>query len=362
MLHLGWKAGTEQYPPGELLDYAVAAEEAGFDSIDASDHFHPWSERGQACFVWSWLGAAAARTSRLVLGTGVTCPILRYHPAVIAQAAATLAALAPKRFYLGVGTGEALNEYAATGAWPDYRTRQTQMIEAIELIRALWSGEEVTHSGLYYQTRRAKLYTQPPHPIPIYISSLVPGSARVAGRYGDGLITVSGEEPKLYQEMLRNFEAGAREAGKDPSMMPRMIELGVAYTDDEEQAIACRKTYWAGSAIPAMYTERIYTPAMSESNGKAVGADTIRQSVCLSADADEQVENARRYIDLGFDHLIFHCGGPDQKAFIESFARDVLPRLRSAAARMRSSRPERPSPGARARQGAKHSIAHRHTD
>ena len=374
MLQLGWKAGTEQYPPGELLDYVIAAEEAGFDSVDASDHFHPWSEQGQACFVWSWLGAAAAKTSRLVLGTGVTCPILRYHPAVIAQAAATVAALAPERFYLGVGTGEALNEYSATGAWPSYRVRQAQMIEAIELIRALWSGEKVTHRGEYYQTRGAKLYTRPPRPIPIYISSLVPDSARIAGRHGDGLITVSGEEAEVYREMLRNFDDGAREAGKNPATMSRMIEIGVAYTDDEEQAIACRKAYWAGSAIPAMYTERIYTPAMSEANGKAVGAETIKQSVYISADPDEHVKMAQRYIELGFDHLIFHSGGPDQRAFIESYGRDVLPRLRSktrnvrpaerrsgsGAERKRAPRPQQPAAGARARPRARHATGRKH--
>lgn len=335
MLQLGWKAGTEQYSPDELLDYAVAAEEAGFESLDASDHFHPWSEQGQACFVWSWLGAVAARTSRLTLGTGLTCPILRYHPAIIAQAAATMAVLAPERFYLGVGTGEALNEYSAVGAWPDYRTRQAQMIEAIELMRALWSGEEVTHDGPYYRTRRAKLYTRPKRPIPIFISSLVAGSAHVAGQYGDGLLTVGGEEPELYREMLRNFEEGARESGKDPATLPRMIELGVAYTDDEEEAITCRKTYWAGSAVPAMYTERLYTPAMSEANGKVVGTETIKQSVCISADPAEHVRMAQRYIELGFNRLIFHCGGPDQRAFIEAYGREVLPQLRAAATRMR---------------------------
>src|SRR5919206_1480568 len=132
-LHLGWKAGTEQYDPAELLEYAIAAEESGFDSIEASDHFHPWSEKGQACFVWTWLGAVAAQTKRILLGTGVTCPTLRYHPAVIAQAAATLACMAPGRVFLGVGTGEALNEYSATGEWPEYNVRRAQMAEAVEL-------------------------------------------------------------------------------------------------------------------------------------------------------------------------------------------------------------------------------------
>jgi len=331
MLQLGWKAGTEQYPPAELLEYAILAEEAGFDSIGVSDHFHPWSEKGEACFAWTWLGAVAAKTSKIALGTSVTCPILRYHPAVIAQAIATVSCLAPNRLcFLGVGTGEALNEYSATAQWPAYKYRQAQTAEAIELIRALWTGDKVSHRGTHYQTRQAKLYTRPRDPIPLYISTMVPNSARFAGIYGDGLITVGGEERETYREIFANFEAGAQEAGKDPSRMPRMIELGVAYTDDEAKAIEYRKNYWAGTFVPALFTERIYTPKMSEENGKAVGADVIKEAVCISADPEDHLELAQRYIDMGFDHLIFHSAGPDQRAFLEGYGRDVLPRLREA--------------------------------
>jgi len=330
MLKLGWKAGTEQYSPEELLDYAVAAEEAGFDSIDASDHFHPWAEKGQASFVWTWFGAAAAKTNKITLGTGVTCPTLRYHPAVIAQAASTVARFAPGRFFLGVGTGEALNEYSSTRQWPAYKVRQNQLAEAIELIRALWSGEKITHEGTFYQTRQAKLYTRSTEPISIYIATMTPNSAVFAGKYGDGLITVGGQEPQIYEKIIQNFETGARDAGKDPSGMPRMVELAVAYTNDEEKAIEYRQAYWAGTYIPALFTERIYTPAMSEANGKVVGADTVRASGCISADPEVHIKFAQKYIDLGFDHLIFHSAGPDQRTFLEGYGRDVLPRLRQA--------------------------------
>jgi coenzyme F420-dependent glucose-6-phosphate dehydrogenase len=346
MLQLGWKAGTEQYSPVELLEYAVLAEQAGFDSISASDHFHPWSEIGQACFVWTWLGAVAAKTRRIALGTGVTCPILRYHPAVVAQAAATLACLAPGRSFLGIGTGEALNEYSAAAQWPAYKIRQAQTAEAIELIRALWSGEKITHKGVYYQTRQAKLYTLPKQPIPLYVSTMVPNSARFAGKYGDGLVTVGGEEPETYREIFANFEAGVREAGKDLKRTPRMIEISVAYTDDEDGAIECRKKYWAGTFVPALFTERIYTPKMSEENGKVIGADVIKEAVCISTDPKDHIDLARRYIDMGFDHLIFHSAGPDQRAFLEGYGRDVLPRLRestrSKSAAAAESKPARP--------------------
>ncbi len=200
MVKLGWKAAPEQYPPRDLVEYSVIAERAGFDSIDASDRFHPRSEGGQASFTWAWLGAAAVKTRKIEPGTGLTCPILRYHPAIVAQAAATIGSLAPGRAYLSVGTREALNEYAVMSQWPGYDERQLMMQAAIELI-------------------------------PIYISALVPSSAEFAGRHGDGLITVGGKKPEDHKKIPENFNAGAREAGKDPSKMPKLVELWAEYTD-----------------------------------------------------------------------------------------------------------------------------------
>ncbi|QBD78918.1 TIGR03557 family F420-dependent LLM class oxidoreductase [Ktedonosporobacter rubrisoli] len=336
MVYLAWKAGPEQYPPKELLEYAIAAEQAGFDAIDVSDHFQPWSEAGQACFTWTWLGAAAASTNRIQLGPGVTCPILRYHPSIIAQAAATVSALAPGRFFLALGTGEALNEYAATGFWPGYEERQERLREAIELIRALWSGEQVTYEGKYYQTRKAKLYTPPSSPIPIYISTLSPQSAAFAGKYGDGLISVGGKQPPIYKQIMQNFEQGAREAGKDPTKMHRMIELNVAYTEDIEAAIKEQLKYWAGTYIPALFDQKIYSPAMSQENGEVIGPDTVKKTGCFSSDPQAHVKFARQHLDLGFDYLFFHAAGPDQLAFLKGYARDVLPRLRQPEVEMKS--------------------------
>ena len=329
MLQLAWKAGPEQYPPVELLEYAIDADKAGFDLLDVSDHFNPWSEAGQACFSWTWLGAAAAKTSRIQLGTGVTCPILRYHPTIIAQAAATLSHFAPRRTYLAVGTGEALNEYAAVGEWPGYEERQRRLLEAIEIIRALWRGEQISYDGQYYQTQKAKLYTPPASPIPLYISALVPGSASFAGRFGDGLVTVGGKQPALYKEMLKNFEESARQAGKDPTKMPRLIELNVAYTENIDAAIKEQLKYWAGTYVPALFDQKIYTPAMSQENGEVIGPDTVKKTGCFSARLDDHIKFAQQYIDLGFTCLIFHTAGPDQRGFIEAYGREVLPKLRS---------------------------------
>jgi coenzyme F420-dependent glucose-6-phosphate dehydrogenase len=329
MVQFGWKAGTEQFPPTELLDLAVAAEQSGFEFIDVSDHFHPWSEAGQASFTWTWLGAVAARTNRIHMGPGITCPILRYHPSIIAQAAATVSAMAPDRFYLCVGTGEALNEYAATGMWPGYEERQERLLEAIQLIRVLWSGVEVTFDGAYYLTRKAKLYTPPASRIPLYISALAPGSATFAGQYGDGLITVGGKQPEVYQEILENFEKGATLSGKNASEMPKLIELNVEYTDNVEAAIQNQKKYWAGTYIPALFNQKIYTPAMSEENGQAVGTDTIKKACCISSHPGDHIRFAQKYIDMGFDHLIFHSADPDQRRFLDAYGKDVLPKVRS---------------------------------
>lgn len=329
MLRLGWKAGPEQYAPVELMEYAVAADKAGFDLIDVSDHFSPWSEEGQAAFTWTWLGAVATQTTRSILSPGVTCPILRYHPAIIAQAAATVTHFAPNRFWQGLGTGEALNEFAVTAQWPSYEERRERLLEAIDLIRKLWSGEEVTYEGKYYQTRKAKLYTPPKSPIPIVYSALAPHGAAFAGQYGDALWTVGGKQPDIYKEIIKNFEEGAKKAGKDPSRMPRLIELNVAYTDDMDAAIQEQLKYWAGTYVPALFDEKIYTPKMSAENGEVIGADVVKKTGCFSPNINDHVQFAQQYIDLGFDCLIFHTGGPDQRAFIESYAKDILPKLRS---------------------------------
>lgn len=328
MAKFGWKAGAEQYAPQALLDYAIAAEAAGFDALDVSDHFHPWAEQGEAVFAWTWLGAVAARTSRIAIGPGVTCPILRYHPSIIAQAAATLACLAPGRVFLGVGTGEALNEYSAVGQWPGYDMRQAQMGEAIDLMRKLWQGDAVTHRGEYYRTEDAKIYSLPKKPIPVWISSLVPESAYFAGLHGDGLFTVGGEEPDTYKEMFKNFAAGAKKAGRNAARLPKVIELSADFTADKEKAIDCRKQFWAGAMVPAMFTQRLHTPKLSEDNGKVVGAEAIEKSTCISDDPKDHVDNARKYMDMGFDVLFFHSAGPDQGAFIEAYGEEVLPRLR----------------------------------
>jgi coenzyme F420-dependent glucose-6-phosphate dehydrogenase len=330
MLKIGWKAGIEQHQPDTLLTLAVTAEQAGFQSIDVSDHFHPWSEDGSCGFTWTWLGAAASQTKTIELGTGLTCPILRYHPAIIAQAAATVAYMAPERFYLGVGTGEALNEYSATGFWPGYSERQAMLRESIDLMRQLWTGQETSFSGEYYETKKATLYTLPKKHIPIYISTMVPNSAFFAGEFGDGMITVGGQKPEIYKEMLKNFGQGAKKAGRDPKQMPKLIEINAAYTDNADEAVEVMKKYWAGTFIIALFDQKIYTPKMSAQNGEVVGADVIKQKTMISKNPKDQLANIQQYIDLGFTHIYVHFAAQDEGAMIREFGKDVLPKIKGS--------------------------------
>ena len=233
----GYKASAEQFGPSALLDYSAQAEAIGLEIVAISDHFQPWRHHGgHSPAALPWLGAAAQRTRTATLGTSVLTPTLRYEPAVIAQAFATLGCLAPGRVFLGVGTGEAMNETPVTGgAFPGRKERRMRMAEAIKLIRALWSDERVDFEGEYYRTRRATVYDRPDEPVPIYVAASGPLAAKLAGRAGDGFICTSGKDPALYTELLENVRAGAEQAGRDPAGIAHMIEIKVSYDRDRER-------------------------------------------------------------------------------------------------------------------------------
>ena len=223
---VGYAAMFEQFHPTELLGWCRQAEESGFTSVMASDHFHPWTpDQGQSAFVWSWLGALGATTS-LRFGTGVTPPGFRYHPAIIAQAAATLEAMYPGRFWLGLGAGEALNEHVVGEYWPEAPTRLRILMESIEVINRLFSGKVVKYAGEHIKLESAKLYTMPETPPPVYVATAGPVQSKRTGRYCDGIITVGAPDEKI-KMLMEKFEEGARQEDKDPSEMPRMIQLHV---------------------------------------------------------------------------------------------------------------------------------------
>jgi len=328
-LKLGYKASAEQFGPRQLLNFAIEAEECGFDSVWVSDHFQPWRHTdGHAPFAFAWLGAAGERTERVLLGTSVLTPTFRYQPAIVAQAFGTLGVLNPGRMILGVGSGESLNEIAVTGAdWPSAKERLARLREAVELIKRLFREEFVTFEGTYYHTRNATIYDRPDQPIPIYISAGGPVAAKFAGRAGDGFICTSGKGEQLYRDqLLPAVEEGAKAAGRDPATIERTIEVKVSFDTDRKRAMDDTRI-WACLALSAEDKVDIDDPREMEQKAATV-ADQAYRRWLVSSDPDEHVEQIRLYIELGFTHLIFHAPGEDQSRFLRLYSQEILPRIR----------------------------------
>jgi coenzyme F420-dependent glucose-6-phosphate dehydrogenase len=330
MLKLGYKASAEQFPPKVLLEYAVLAEELGFDSVFVSDHFQPWRHTGgHAPFSLSWLGALGARTDHIVMGTSVLTPTFRYHPAVVAHAFGTLGDLYPNRVVLGMGTGESLNETPATGLqWPEQKERTARFREALRLIRQLWEEERVSFEGDYYQTRKATIYNRPEEPVPIYVAAAGPVIARLAGEQADGFICTSGKPPELYsQTLLPAVDAGLAKAGRPREAIDRMIEMKVSFDTDAQRALEDTR-HWGALALSSEEKMNVEDPLHMERLADALPVERTASRWIVSSDPEEQVERIRPYIDLGFNHLVFHAPGPDQERFLRLYAEQVLPLLR----------------------------------
>jgi coenzyme F420-dependent glucose-6-phosphate dehydrogenase len=324
---LGYKASAEQFGPVELLEFARHAERTGLEIVAISDHFQPWRHHGgHGPAALPWLGAAAASTERAVLGTSVLTPTLRYHPSVIAQAFATLGVLAPGRVFLGVGTGESMNETPVTGdAFPGRKERRMRLAEAIKLIRLLWTEERVEFDGEYYRASKATIYDRPSEPVPIYVAASGPLAAKLAGRAGDGFICTSGKDPGLYDTLLGKVAEGAEAAGRDPEGIRRMIEVKVSYDRDLDFAReACG--WWAALALTPEEKEGVEDPIEMERLADAA-IDRAPSRFIVSDDPEEMAAGIRRYADLGFDELVLHAPGEDQVRFLDQFAEDVLPLL-----------------------------------
>jgi coenzyme F420-dependent glucose-6-phosphate dehydrogenase len=325
---LGYKASAEQFGPVELLEYARHAERVGLEIVAISDHFQPWRHHGgHGPAALTWLGAAAVATERATLGTSVLTPTLRYHPSVVAQAFGTLGRLAPGRVFLGVGTGEAMNETPATGEeFPGRKERRLRLAEAIDLIRRLWTEERVDFEGEYYRTSKATIYDRPEQPVPIYVAASGPLAAKLAGRKGDGFICTSGKDPELYEGLLAKVAEGAGAAGRDPREIRRMIEVKVSYNRDRQKAFdEC--AWWAALALPAEQKEGVEDPIEMERLADANAELAPTRFIC-SDDPEETATEIHRYADLGFEELVLHAPGQDQARFLDQFAEDVLPLLR----------------------------------
>jgi coenzyme F420-dependent glucose-6-phosphate dehydrogenase len=315
MVQLGYAISSEEIPPNTAVRNAQRAEAAGFRFAMVSDHFHPWiSKQGHSPFVWTVLGGIATMTTTLHVGTGVTCPILRIHPAIIAHAAATVAAMMPRRFFLGVGTGENLNEHVLGQRWPAYAVRADMLEEALDVIRLLWQGGEQSHYGKYYTVENARLYTLPDEPPPIMIAASGEKSAALAGRMGDGFISTA---PKA--ELVQAFEAEGA-AGR-----PRYGQVTVCYAENDATARRIAHQYWPNGALHGELGQELPTPRHFEQAAKNVREEDVAESVVCSSDPQKHIEAIQEFVDAGFDHVYVHQVGPEQDDFINFYQKYVLP-------------------------------------
>ncbi len=331
MLKLGYKASSEQFDANELLDYAIHAEATGFDSVWISDHFQPWRHNGgHAPFSLAWMGALGAKTERIIIGTSVLTPTFRYHPSIVAHAFATLGQLFPDRIVLGAGTGESLNEVPSSGLhWPDQKERTARFREALVLIRTLWSEERVSFEGQFYKTENATIYDRPDRPVPIYIAAAGPFMAKLAGREGQGFICTSGKKPELYTEtLLPNLAIGLAESGRsDDAGFDRMIEMKVSFDTNRDRAMQDTK-YWGALALTQDEKMNVEDPLAMEKLADALPVERAASRWIVATDPHEMAERIGAYVDLGFNNLVFHAPGPDQRRFLDLFSQEVAPLLR----------------------------------
>ncbi|MFG1610527.1 glucose-6-phosphate dehydrogenase (coenzyme-F420) [Actinoplanes sp. NPDC049265] len=329
MIRFGYKASAEQFPPSELLGYGVRAEELGFDSVFVSDHLQPWRhDGGHAPAALPWLGALVARTERVAIGTSVLTPTFRYHPAVVAQAFATLGCLAPGRVILGVGSGESLNEVPLGAEWPDGKERFARLKEAVTLIKQLWSEDRVDFEGQFYRTDKATIYDKPETPVPVYIGASGPAATRLAGRISDGFITTSGKGHELYTDtLLPAVREGAEKGGKTLDDLDLMIEVKVSFDHDLEAARQ-NTHYWGALALTPEEKHSVEDPIEMQRRADALSVDRTVTRWIVSTDPDEHAAKVAEYLDMGFKHLVFHAPGPDQEKFLKLYSEEVLPRLR----------------------------------
>jgi G6PDH family F420-dependent oxidoreductase len=316
-MRIGYFLSCEEYTPAELVEQAVAAEEAGFDALWISDHYHPWNdEQGQSAFVWGVIGALS-QACTLPVTTAVTCPTVRMHPAVVAQAAATAAVQLEGRFALGVGSGEALNEHVLGDAWPSADTRLEMLEEAVDLMRELWGGEFVTRSGRHYSVDTARIYTLPEQPPPVYVSAFGPKATSVAARIGDGYIST-----KTDADLLEQF---TRESGGKPTM----AGTKVAYAPTEDEGVDLAHRIWANAGLPGELAQVLPSPRHFEQASQLVTREMTAESAPAGPDPKVHLDSVREYVDLGYDEVYVANMGPHYLDMIAMFGEQVLPELRA---------------------------------
>ena len=316
MIEIGYALASEIHSANEMVRHAQQAEAAGFGFALLSDHFHPFFNRhGESPFVWSVIGAIAHTTTRLRLGSGVTCPILRYHPAIVAQAAATCETMMPGRFFLGVGTGANLNEHITGEKWPAPAERVEMLEEAVKVIRLLWQGETCSFNGRYYTVEQAKIYSLPTTPPPLLVAASGKKMARLAARIGDGLVGLAPDK-----ELVATYLAACHKPNQ-----PRYAQLAVCWAKTEEQARRVAYEWWPLGLIPGQLIPELPLPSQFDTLSKLFSEQDIDRAVVCGPDPKKHIAKIRQFVDAGFTHIYIHQVGPDQEGFFDFYEREILP-------------------------------------
>ncbi len=314
-MKIGYFLSCEEYDPHELIEQAVLAEQAGFDALWISDHFHPWNdEQGQSPFVWSVIGGIAA-TTNLRVTTAVTCPTIRIHPAILAQAAATAALLLEGRFLLGVGTGENLNEHILGDHWPRVDVRLDMLEEAVEVMRKLWEGGLTSHDGRFYQVENARVYSLPETAPPVLVSALGPKAISLAARIGDGYISTSPDKEAVDSYVAQGGK-GLKQAG-----------MKVCWGRDEAAARKTAFELWPNTLVPGQLSQELALPSHFEQASQLVTEDKVAEVIPCGPDPERHLESFRQYLDAGFDEVYVSQIGSDQAGFFDFYRRELAPRL-----------------------------------
>ncbi|HUK50334.1 MAG TPA: TIGR03557 family F420-dependent LLM class oxidoreductase [Terriglobales bacterium] len=326
-LRLGYWAAQEQYDPQRLLQYAVHAEVVGFDIIVTSDHFHPWGDTGQAGFPWIWMASTAEKTRKVEVGTAVTTPLFRYHPAIVAQGFATLDNLYPGRIFLTIGTGHAMNERPLGYPWPEgFEEKVGRLQESLEIIQKLWGGDFVTYDGKYYHLDRAKLYTKPKTKIPIYLATSNERVARLAGQFADGILT-NPRGLERFRKIVNAMEHSASKLARDPSKLSKSMEFKVAYDIDYNRALKSAM-FWATTAIPKEKREQVWDPRELQALVGPEEEKTIKESWLITTDSDDIIKRLGEFLKMGFDRVYIHSASPIEERFLNLLGREILPWMR----------------------------------
>ena len=317
MVAYGYKLSSEEHGPLDLVQYARRAEEAGFSFAAISDHFHPWTDKqGHSPFVWGVLGGIAVATEKLELITGVTCPTIRTHPAIVAQAAATAAVMLPGRFALGLGTGEHLNEHILGDKWPRAGTRRAMLEEAIDVMRELWQGENTNLSGRYYTVENARIYDVPDDGVPVLVAASGDKAVELAGKKADGLISLVPDK-----KTLEKFD----KAGGDGK--PRYAEVQVCWAESDDKALKTAVECWPNMAAPGELSQELPLPRHFEQIGKSVSEDDVKDKLAFGPDPKRHLDMIQKYVEAGYTHIWLHQIGPDQEGFFHFYATEILPTL-----------------------------------